>query len=300
MAPNKRSRKKLPAQKRRDPPKPKVRLQIYRDPSTQNARVALLGPLFEEDWQNRLTLAAANTALEILGKSPGLEEAAALGEKLVHSLSQFLTGILSADSGLACHEGCDHCCYQIVGTTWPEILLVQEYLRSVPEPKRSELQERVLGAAERAAGVPPPERFSPEHPCPFLGTGGRCEIYAVRPLACRGVHALDAETCREILRDPERRQEFLKTGNGSPSYREPGRAVHSLSAGLQLCLSELYALDMRPLDFALSFARLIVEPALSAAWLRGERTPDEIRAGHGSTSPERYAQTGEISPHRTQ
>ncbi len=31
--------------------------------------------------------------------------------------------------------------------------------------------------------------------CVFLGTRGRCRIYEVRPLSCRGLHAFDASEC---------------------------------------------------------------------------------------------------------
>jgi hypothetical protein len=62
------------------------------------------------------------------------------------------------------------------------------------------------------------------------------------------MNSLDASECEKRLHDGEARAEFLANGAGSHSYREPIRAFHAVSAGVQLGLSELYGLDMRPLD----------------------------------------------------
>lgn len=272
-----------------------MHLTLLRDPETRIARADLAAPLFEESWQNRLTVAAANTSLEILSSKPTADSVHAYGEKMVNSLSQFLHGILASGESLACSPGCDHCCYQIVGATMPEVLLVLRFVLALPEQKRNEVEQGIALAASKAVGLAPKDRYSPEQPCPLLD-GGRCQAYEARPLACRGVHALDAQICREILRNPVARAAFLSTGQGSPSYREPGRAVHALSAGMQLGLSEIYNLDMHPLDLTLALDRLLRDPQLIERWLRGQTMPSDIRAGHGSTSPKRFTITGELDP----
>lgn len=53
---------------------------------------------------------------------------------------------------------------------------------------------------------------------------------------------------------------------------EPIRAFHAISAGLQLSLSELYGLDMRPLELTLALDLLLNGPESSAAdWLSGQQ-----------------------------
>jgi hypothetical protein len=52
---------------------------------------------------------------------------------------------------------------------------------------------------------------------------------------------------------------------------EPIRAFHAVSAGLQLGLAELYALDMRPLDLIAAVHLLLTGPQSTAArWVAGE------------------------------
>ena len=60
--------------------------------------------------------------------------------------------------------------------------------------------------------------------------------------------------------DPEARAAFLAAGVGGRSFMEPIRAFHAVSAGLQLGLSELHGLDMRPLDLTAALDLLLNGP----------------------------------------
>jgi hypothetical protein len=71
------------------------------------------------------------------------------------------------------------------------------------------------------------------------------------------MNSLDAEECRARLRDPAARAEFLAKGRSGRSFMEPIRAFHAISAGLQLGLSELYRLDMRPLELTAALFLLL-------------------------------------------
>ena len=67
---------------------------------------------------------------------------------------------------------------------------------------------------------------------------------------------------------------------------EPIRAVHAVSAGLQLSLSELYGLDMRPLELTAALDSLLNGPASSSAdWISGKR-PFESALGGDNAVPE--------------
>ena len=61
---------------------------------------------------------------------------------------------------------------------------------------------------------------------------------------------------------------------------EPIRAFHAISAGLQLGLSELYALDMRPLDLIAAMHLLFTGgEAVPRAWIAGHAAFEAARGG---------------------
>lgn len=272
------------------------RLRLYVEPESQKRRVELAAPIFEADFQNGLARAAANTCLEILGEKETLTGLEALATKIEDALSRYLGSILApAQGNIACAEGCDHCCHQIVGATLPEVLVIYGKIRELPAEQRRERISRVQQSRARAEGLSPAQRYSEEHPCPLLQEG-RCSVYSFRPLSCRGVHSLNAGACSSTLRDPARRRRFQEQGEGIPCYREPGLTVHAMSAGLQLGVSEVYGLDMRPVDLTLALAWLLSNPSAVSEWLSGHPLPARLRAGHHSADPKRAHVTGERSP----
>lgn len=251
-----------------------LHLALHRDPATHRERVTLRKALFDQAWQNEITASAANTALGALGHEPTLERVVELTRSAMTSTSHLIAGLLgrAPEGTVACTEGCDHCCYQVVGVTAAEALTIFEHLRQTRSDAEIErLASRAAELHERTRGLSSVERFSPEHPCLFL-EAGRCSIYEVRPLSCRGMNSLDAGECEARLRDPTARAAFLAKGHGGRCFVEPIQAFRAVSAGLQLGLSELYGLDARPLD--LTFAmRLLLEggPSLARAWIAGQK-----------------------------
>ena len=112
------------------------------------------------------------------------------------------------------------------------------------------------------------------------------------------MNSLDAHECRQRLREPEARAAFLKTGEGSHSYMEPIRAFHAISAGLQLSLSELYRLDMRPLELSAVLQHLLNGPAASVGqWLKGQR-PFESAVTEGGGDDASLRQMSGVLPQR--
>ena len=86
------------------------------------------------------------------------------------------------------------------------------------------------------------------------------------------MNSLDAGECATRLRDPEARTAFLASGRGGHSYLEPIRAFHAISAGLQLGLSELYHLDMRPLELTAAMQLLLAGPDTGPGdWAGGQK-----------------------------
>jgi Fe-S-cluster containining protein len=272
----------------------RVHLELYRDPTTGHPRLGLKAPIFTDDWQNQLVTAAANTAFGTLCEQPTVARAVELAQNAMAVVSELSDGFVSRapEGAIACKPGCDHCCYQVVGVTPPEALAIVEHLRQTRSAEAlARVMERVEAAHERAAGLSSSQRFSPNHPCPFLESGA-CSIYEVRPLACRGMNSRDAEGCAANLRDPDARAAFLTNAQGGYSFAEPIRASLAISAGLQISLSELYSLDMQPLELTAAIHILLGgSEALPAAWLAG-RTPFQSARADEATNSARMRELG--------
>jgi hypothetical protein len=107
------------------------------------------------------------------------------------------------------------------------------------------------------------------------------------------MNSLDAQACASILRDPEAHARFLATGEGAPAFLEPIRAFHAVSAGLQLSFSELFGLDMLPLDLAAALHALLEnDAAIAERWLRGDSPLAEARGGDSTGSAQSVALSG--------
>ena len=266
----------------------RLHLVLQRDPRSGHEAVALRAPLFAEAWQDELSVGTANTARAVLRAEPNLERTVELARNAMAATSRLADALLSrAPAGaVACRAGCDHCCHQPVGLTPPEALAILAYLRqTLASDELAAVAARLADRERKTRGLSSAERFSPEQPCPFLDEG-KCSIYEVRPLACRGMNSLDADECKTRLRDADARAAFLASGSGGRSFMEPIRAVHAVSAGLQLSLSELYGLDMRPLELTWALDLLLNGPASSATeWLSGEQ-PFESALGGDNAVPE--------------
>ena len=266
----------------------RVHLVLHRDPVSGAEGVALVSPIFDEAWQNDVAAGAANTARGVLRDAPSIERAVALATNVMTATSRLTEGLLARapQGAVACKAGCDHCCYQSVGVTPPEALAIQDHLRkTLPAADLAAVAAHIADRNERTRGLSSNDRFSPEHPCPFLREG-RCSIYEVRPLACRGMNSLDAGECATRLRDPAARAAFLADGSGGQSFMEPIRAVHAVSAGIQLGLSELYDLDMRPLELTAAMHLLLNGPASAADdWAAGKHPFESAVRGDWSADP---------------
>jgi Fe-S-cluster containining protein len=264
----------------------RVHLVVHRDAATGAESVGLTAPIFQEDWQNEIAAAAASTAHGTLARETTREAVVGLARNAMAATSRMIEGLLArAPAGaVACGAGCAHCCYQSVGVTPAEALAIHDHLsRTLSESEVARVAARVAAARARTRGLSAAERFSPDYPCAFLDeASGRCTIYEVRPLSCRGMNSLDAGECETRLRDADARAAFLASGVGSRSFLEPIRAFHAVSAGLQLGVAELHGLDMRPLDLAGALDLLLNGPAsLPDAWIAGGKPFDSALSHDG-------------------
>jgi Fe-S-cluster containining protein len=266
----------------------KTHLVVHRDERGRALGVKLAEPYFEEDWQNDVATAAANTAIGTLGADPKLEHAVALGRRAMDATSTLVDGMfsLAKDAPPACRAGCSHCCHQAVGVSAPEVFAIYAELSKTRAPRELEVViERIRRADDETRGMSSSERWSPEHPCPFLENGS-CSIYEVRPLACRAKNSLDAKACETSLHDPAARAEYLAGTFELPSYLEPMRAFHAVAQGVDLALHELFGLTVAPLDLTWAMRVLVDDPeGVSGAWLRGDDPFVAARGADATRSP---------------
>jgi hypothetical protein len=254
----------------------RLHLAVQRDASSGKELLVLESPLFDERWQDELTASTASMVFAVLGDEPTPERTIEVTRRAMDALSLLVTGLLARAKGarVACKAGCGHCCHVVVAVTAPEALTIFDHLkRTRPARELERLEARVTEFRERTRGLTSSERFSPDYPCIFLD-GGYCTIYEVRPLACRGMNSLDATECENRLQDPKARAEFVEHGGGHV-FVEPIQAFRAVSAGLQLSLSELYELDLRPLELCAAMQILLQgDASLADEWLDGGRPFD--------------------------
>jgi Fe-S-cluster containining protein len=225
---------------------------MQRDDQGRVRSLSLARDLFSSEWQNRLVVATASTAHGSLLTARSAESLLALCHKLLSAATDVGTQALAGGGGapLACSPGCDHCCHQSVAATPVEVFVIARFLQQHLEPKElAALRARLQIFYHSTTSLTFEERHDPAYPCPLL-ENGKCTVYEARPLACRGVNSLDEQLCQRTLHDADARAEYLAGRLPIPRYAEPLQAAHSVSAGLQLCGSELHGFFMQPLELA--------------------------------------------------
>jgi len=127
---------------------------------------------------------------------------------LLEELDAWFAGCIdrSAPGLIRCGEGCSACCRGLFDITLLDARLLQEGFRSLPGAVRAAVLDRArprlaeLTARWPGFGPPyllndlPDEEWTEmpegdETLCPLLGEGGRCLVYAWRPMTCR-LHGL--------------------------------------------------------------------------------------------------------------
>lgn len=102
---------------------------------------------------------------------------------------------------LACQEGCDACCHNLVELTPPEALLLGHHIhRHFSDGEKDLVLTQVAKNLSMAAGKSKVAlaTLRQELPCPLL-RDRKCSVYPIRPLVCRAMHALNRERCEADL-----------------------------------------------------------------------------------------------------
>ena len=98
---------------------------------------------------------------------------------------------------VACGKGCSYCCHAVVMVTAPEAFRLAREVESAEPGRATPGRADFLARAASTANLTAAERLGRKLPCPLLGPGGACSVYAARPLACRRVTSFAVKPCIE-------------------------------------------------------------------------------------------------------
>jgi Fe-S-cluster containining protein len=162
---------------------------------------------------------------------------------------------------VACRAGCSACCHLTVVTTIPEAILVARALADPDHPQR----QAVLEADRTFAGLDLADRLRTGRPCPLLNSDKSCAVYDVRPLACRGFMAPDADRCHRALAN-------AIAGSGDDMitlHALPQFLGRGYKAGLNGLCRDL-GLQHDLVELVRTVAAILDDPALVDRWAAGE------------------------------
>lgn len=172
--------------------------------------------------------------------------------------------------GFACAAGCAWCCYQQVAASPAEaVVIARHVLQTFAPAALAALKARLAELDGASRGLGAAERAKLKRPCAFL-EDGRCTIYAVRPLRCRGVYSRDAEHCRWAMDNPD--QIFGnpdRHGKPGPYPVEPARIMDTALTGLARALRD-HGLAWGALDLTAALRLALDTPEVAERYLAGE------------------------------
>jgi Fe-S-cluster containining protein len=150
-------------------------------------------------------MAAAGESLKILSGSPTalstIELARSINELTDRSIRQVHAACHDGHR-VACRSGCTYCCMVPVAASAPEVLAIATFVRErFDEARQAALDRRVGANISATEGMDMSQRDRVRLDCPFL-EAGKCTVYEVRPIACRGYSSYSVEDCREDYEHP--------------------------------------------------------------------------------------------------
>jgi uncharacterized protein len=153
----------------------------------------------------------------------------------------------------ACAPGCYFCCYLPVDVLAPEAFRIAAYLQqTLSLLELAALVYRLGTHGQHDVGV---------RPCVFLADG-RCSIYEVRPLVCRGYNSLSKERCEAFYHDASVDLRGTKD-------RVVGRLAEATEDGIIAGLEAL-GLDAQWYELPSAVLRALETSDSPARWARGE------------------------------
>jgi Fe-S-cluster containining protein len=141
------------------------------------------------------------TLRDELARSPSLAQAAVTAMMIADAAADAFVAHLPNQPVRACRASCDACCHLCVMVPPGVAEAIVEHLADRLDPASLADLERELECAATAARATPDPSIL-RWRCPFLGAGGLCTIYEVRPPTCRAFTSTSAANCRSMAFDP--------------------------------------------------------------------------------------------------
>ena len=157
----------------------------------------------------------------------------------------------------ACAPGCFFCCYLPVDVLAPEAFRIAAHLKRTRSPGE-------LAAVASRLGAHGQHDFG-TRPCVFLDHG-RCSIYEVRPMVCRGYNSLSKERCEAFYNDASVDLKGTKD-------HQAGSLAEAMEEGVIAGLNAL-GLDAQWYELPSAVLRALETPAGASRWARGEAVFD--------------------------
>jgi Fe-S-cluster containining protein len=189
---------------------------------------------------------------------------------------------------LDCCEGCWYCCAKPgVLVSIPDLLRILDRVRSAWGPDAlAALRGRARRYAAQMAGRRFDDPIDESVPCPLL-VDGRCSVYDVRPLVCRGYNSTDVKACRDAHGNSSGLVPIFAVLKDVTDGATVGMAESLEAAGLNAALVDLGSAIHIALEAGHAFPQAIVDgdPALARAenrswvsglWARVQETARQI------------------------
>jgi len=175
---------------------------------------------------------------------------------------------------LHCKERCSYCCCKPgVLTLVPEFLRILDHVRSTFSADAiSALAARARRYASQIEGRSFDDPTDESVPCPLL-VDGRCSIYEIRPLVCRGYNSTSVDACRRAHEDADELVPIFSVIKDVTDGATVGAAQQLKTAGFNDSLVDLGSALNVALAAGDGFSAAVIEggralvPAENSSWV---------------------------------
>lgn len=182
-------------------------------------------------------------------------------EKVMFFYTRMDSLIEQSKGRVDCKSGCNYCCHYHVMVTATEIFAMKEHLASLPEQEQMYFTKRITATAKQVSSMTPNEHIYTNVECAFLKEG-KCGVYAVRPIACRGHHSVDVNACKKTFED-------VNAEDIAPKVYER-EVIFMAMLNAQLHANYYYKLDTTKYEMHAALAESIADSTSFTQWQNGK------------------------------
>lgn len=158
-----------------------------------------------------------------------------------------------------CAAGCSFCCWLRIDATAHEVLLIARYLRyHWTKGQVAALLATAQHHRDAEASMNYAARQRIHRPCLLL-KDGLCQVYDVRPMACRRYFSGSLNACHQLWQDPE-----AEAAVQSPLLDQAGRAA---TTAVNRAFFEA-GYDAAHYDLTAALAEALEDPGCEERWAR--------------------------------